>query len=194
VRDAVTSFDAVADEYDEARPGYPASVFDALEPLAGARVLEGGAGTGIATRSLMGRGARVVAVDIGAGMLRRAASRTPGLSAVVADGAALPFRGHCADLVCFAQSWHWMDENRRCGEAARALRAGGRWAGWWSHARADGEPWFDAWWDAIETACPGTHRAQRDIDWGEGLRESGLFSVAQRVTVPWVRRVSYERG
>ena len=70
------------------------------------------------------------------------------------------------------------------------LRQGGRWAGWWTHARADTESWFDASWDAIEAACPGTHRGQRDIDWGNGLRESGLFTVGERITVPWVRHVS----
>jgi ubiquinone/menaquinone biosynthesis C-methylase UbiE len=42
----VASFEAVADEYDAARPSYPDDVFDALEPLAGRRVLDVGAGTG----------------------------------------------------------------------------------------------------------------------------------------------------
>jgi 2-polyprenyl-3-methyl-5-hydroxy-6-metoxy-1,4-benzoquinol methylase len=62
-----SSFDAVAAQYAAARPGYPAELFDELEAaagqrLAGARVLDIGAGTGISTRLLQGRGARVVAV------------------------------------------------------------------------------------------------------------------------------------
>lgn len=96
-------------------------------------------------------------------VLRLAARRTPGLRPVIADGAALPFRDGCADLICFAQSWHWLDEARRPREAARVLRSGGRWAGWWSHARADDEPWFEAYWDALEAATVA-RRSQRDID------------------------------
>jgi len=188
----VVSFESVVDEYDAGRPTYPPEVFDALGSLDGADVLEGGAGTGIATRALLGRGARVIPFDVGHGILRRAVEHTPGLGAVVADGARLPFRDACADLVCFAQSWHWLAEDRRCPEAARILRRTGRWAGWWSHARADGEPWFEAYWSAIETACPGTHRTQRDIDWSRGLRDSGLFTVGERITVPWVRSTAVD--
>lgn len=132
------SFDPVVDAYDAARPSYPDDVYDALGPLRGLLVLEGGAGTGIATRALASRGARVVAYDIGVAMLARAVARSPGLPAVVADGARLPFRDGCADLICFAQSWHWLAAEQRRSEVARVLHPGGRWAAWWSHATADG--------------------------------------------------------
>ena len=186
------SFDEVADEYDCVRPDHPGGIYDALGPIAGTVVLEGGAGTGIATRALLGRGASVIAFDIGTVLLRRAIEHTPGLRAVVADGARLPFRDGCADLICFAQSWHWIDESRRVPESARVLRPGGRWAGWWSHARADGEDWFDTYWAAIEASCPGTRRSQRDTDWGGELERSGLFVVDDRVTVPWVRHTTVD--
>jgi hypothetical protein len=54
----MVSFDAVADEYDRERPGYPEVIYDALEPLPDGLVVEGGAGTGIATRALVDRGCR----------------------------------------------------------------------------------------------------------------------------------------
>lgn len=92
------SFDTVADEYDAARPTYPGAVFDALGPLGGRRVLDVGAGTGIATRELVARGADVVAVEPGGEVLRRARARTPGLVAVIADGAVLPVRSGSIDL------------------------------------------------------------------------------------------------
>jgi SAM-dependent methyltransferase len=187
----VTSFDAVADEYEAGRPDYPEAVYVALEPLAGALVLEGGAGTGIATRALLRHGARVFPFDVGRKVLRMAVLQTPDLAAVVADGARLPFRDRCADLVCFAQSWHWLDEGRRCEETARVLRPGGRWAAWWSHARADREEWFEASWDAIETATVA-RRAQRDTDWGDGVRASGLFDVGEKLILPWVREVNVD--
>ena len=100
----VASFEAVADEYDAARPSYPDEVLDALGPLEGVRVLDVGAGTGLATRALIARQAKVVAVDSGREVLRRATARTAGLAAVVADGAVLPVRSDAVDLVCFAQA------------------------------------------------------------------------------------------
>jgi len=185
----MTSFDAVAAEYEAGRPSYPEALFDALEPLAGTLILEGGAGTGIATRPLLRRGALVFPFDVGSRVLGVAMRRTPGLAAVLADGVALPFRDCCADMICFAQSWHWLDEDKRCEEAARVLRPGGRWAGWWSHARADREKWFESSWDAIESATVA-RRNQRDTDWGDGLRQSGFFDVGERVVFPWVRQVT----
>ena len=104
----------------------------------------------------------------------------------------MPFRDHCADLICFAQSWHWLDEDRRCGESARVLRDGGRWAAWWSFAFADGEDWFDAYWDLME-ATTVARRTQRDFDTREALRASGLFRVADKVVIPWIREVTVER-
>jgi trans-aconitate methyltransferase len=186
------SFDRIAEEYERGRPSYPSAVYDSLEPLLGALVIEGGAGTGIATSQLVDRGASVVAFDRSHSMIERATQSIPRLRAVIADGAFLPFRDRSADLLCFAQSWHWMDENRRCAEAARVLRVSGRWAAWWSHPRADGETWFDAYYDALERACTGVSRSQRDIDWGETIRASRLFHVDERITIPWVRRVSVE--
>jgi SAM-dependent methyltransferase len=188
----VGSFETVADEYDAARPSYPDAVYDALGPLEGLRVLDVGAGTGIATRALIERKAKVVAVDPGHEVLRRATARTPDLPAVAADGALLPVRADAVDLVCFAQAWHWLDGSRRVAEAHRVLRPSGRWAGWWSHARADGEPWFDRCWAEIERSCPGTNRTQRDTDWGKTLAVPGRFDVGDRVTVPWIRGISVE--
>ena len=101
----MASFETVAAEYDAARPSYPAGVYDALGPIDGRTVLDVGAGTGIATRQLEERGASVVAVDPGRGVLGRARARTPGLRAVVADGATLPIATGTADLVCYALTY-----------------------------------------------------------------------------------------
>ena len=188
----MVSFDAVAEQYDAARPGYPEGVFDALGPLAGLRVLDAGAGTGIATRQLRDHGASVVASDLGPGVLGRARRRTPDLAAVVADSAVLPFPDASFDLVCFAQSWHWVDPVSRCGEVHRVLRDGGRWAAWWSHARADGDDWYEAYWSLVEAACPPRTRAYRDVDWGASVAVPGLFEVGERVTVPWQRTTSVD--
>ncbi|MEO3829215.1 methyltransferase domain-containing protein [Actinomadura sp. B10D3] len=73
------SFDIAAVEYAASRPSYPAALFDSIEEfagcrLAGARVADVGAGTGIASVLLRERGADVIAVEPGeamAGELRR---------------------------------------------------------------------------------------------------------------------------
>lgn len=188
----MASFDTVADEYDSARPSYPLGVYESLGDLDGLCVLDIGAGTGIATRQLLERGARVVAVDPGQSVLARAIARTPQLPAVVANGTRLPVKDQTTDLVCFAQSWHWLDETARVQEVHRVLRDGGRWAGWWSHARADAEDWFDEYWSAIEASCPGTNRDQRNTDWGATVDVPGMFTVAPREVVPWTRSISIE--
>ncbi len=187
------SFDAVTDEYDVGRPEYPSALYGELGPIKGALVIEGGAGTGIATRALIERGARVIPFDLGARLLGRAVKHTGELQAVMADGAHLPFRDGCADLLCFAQSWHWIDERFRASEAARVIRPGGRWAAWWSQARADGEEWFDSCWTAIESVCTGTRRSRRDGDWGADLGRSGLFLVEERVSIAWMRQCSIDQ-
>jgi SAM-dependent methyltransferase len=180
----VPSFDPLVDAYEAARPGYPDGIYDALGSLDGLRVLDGGAGTGIATRALRARGAEVVAVDIGEQMLRRNDG-----SRVVADAVRSPFRDRSIDLVCFAQSWHWLDADA-VPETARLLCEGGRWAGWWNHARADGEPWFEAYFDAIE-AMTTARRWHRDTDWGATL-DLVRFEPAVFTAVPWIREVSLD--
>jgi ubiquinone/menaquinone biosynthesis C-methylase UbiE len=169
---ARSPFDPVAADYDAGRPGYPDGLFTALEestgPLAGALVLDAGAGTGIATRQLAARGARAIALDIGEQMLRRAQARSPDMNCLLADGNAIPIRSESIDLACFAQSWHWFDPERASWEVARVLRPGGHWTAWWSHAWADGQPWFDTYQGlpapvtAVITATPtGARRASR---------------------------------
>jgi len=188
----VPTFDTVVDAYDRARPSYPPAVYDSLGDLRGLRVIDVGAGTGIATRQLIERGALVVAIDPGRTVLTRAVTHTPSLPAAVAVGSLLPIRDQTADLVCFAQSWHWLDQAGRVQEVHRVLRDGGRWAGWWSHARADAEGWFHEYWSTIEASCPGTHRDQRDTDWGATVEAPGMFTVASREVIPWTRSISVE--
>jgi ubiquinone/menaquinone biosynthesis C-methylase UbiE len=133
---ARTVFEPVAADYDAYRPAYPDALFDAIEqyagPLAGARVLDLAAGTGIATRQLTARGAAVVAGDLGADMLRVLRLRSPEVPVVLARGEALPFRDESFDLVTCATAWHWIRQDRRAAEARRVLRPGGALAVWWA--------------------------------------------------------------
>jgi SAM-dependent methyltransferase len=193
----VRSFDSAAAEYDAARPSYPEGVYEILGALSGglaAKVIgDGGAGTGVVSRQLLERDATVVAFDPGAGMLRRALERTPELRALVAEAASIPVGPDVFDLLCFGQSWHWVDQAAGVREAARVLKSGGWWAAWWNHPWADSEEWFDAFCTQLETRCPGYSRDSRDVDWcSELIAASDHFLPPLRHIVPWHRQVSVE--
>jgi SAM-dependent methyltransferase len=190
-------FDRAAAEYDAARPSYPAAIYDILEAqargLANKVVGDGGAGTGVVSRQLLALDADVIAFDPGVGMLRRARGRTPALRALIAEAGAIPLRANALDLLCFGQSWHWVEQQRGVVEAARVLKPGGWWAAWWNHPWADSEEWFDAFCTLLETRCAGYSRGSRDVDWcAEAVAASSLFLAPQRHVVDWERRVAIE--
>lgn len=105
-----------------------------LGPVPGRDVLEVGCGAGQCARWLAGQGARVVGVDLSAGMLRQglclpsAAVTTPGL--LQADARRLPFADESFDIACSAYGAvpFVADPRQVMAEVARVLRAGGRWA------------------------------------------------------------------
>ncbi|MFB6963319.1 class I SAM-dependent methyltransferase [Streptomyces sp. NPDC056309] len=142
--DRAHSFNAAAAQYAANRPSYPPALFDALEelagrPLAGARVADIGAGTGISTALLHERGADVLAVEPGEGMVAQFRRGLPGISVVRGSGNALPLADSCADFLTYAQAWHWTDPAQSVPEALRVLRPGGALALWWNTDAADVE-------------------------------------------------------
>jgi ubiquinone/menaquinone biosynthesis C-methylase UbiE len=94
-------------------------------PVAGARALDLGAGTGAASRALLrAAAARVVAVDAAFGMLALDAGRRP--PAVMGDALALPFAPRAFDVTVAAFSLtHLADPGAGLAEAARVTRRGG---------------------------------------------------------------------
>jgi SAM-dependent methyltransferase len=104
-----------------------------LGPVAGRRVVEVGCGAAAASRWLAGQGARVVGVDLSAGMLGqarlgadRSGVRVP---LVQADAARLPFGAASFDLACTAfGAVPFVDDSAQVmREVYRVLVPGGRW-------------------------------------------------------------------
>lgn len=104
-----------------------------LGEVRGKDVLEVGCGAAMCARWLAAEGARVVAMDVSAGMLRhaRAANDRTGLSPrlVQADGERLPFAAGGFDVACsaFGAVPFVPDVQALFAEVARVLRPGGRW-------------------------------------------------------------------
>lgn len=132
------SFGLAADAYDRGRPGYPdESAAWAVHGGPGTVgpvpfAVDVGAGTGKFTRVLQPLADRVVAVEPDTAMRARLASSLPGVEARAGTGEALPLDDGTADVVTFAQSWHWVDPVAGSAEAARVLRPGGALALLWN--------------------------------------------------------------
>ncbi len=192
--DRARSFDAAATQYAANRPSYPPALFDAIEeladrPLAGARVVDVGAGTGIATALLRRRGADVLAVEPGGGMAAQFRLSHPDIPIVRGNGNALPLATASADFVTYAQAWHWTDPVHSVPEVLRVLRPGGALALWWNTTPLD-IPWHVAQGRRIERRF-GNHPAVEQN--GSGARAAmtsptGHLDFTRR-KVRWSRRV-----
>jgi SAM-dependent methyltransferase len=179
------SFGSVAEIYDRTRPRYPETLIDdvlgwvsgppAADPTAaagtdtpapattrsgvGLRVLDVGAGTGIASRQFARRGVTLTSLEPDPEMaaVARRLAEAEGLeidfreqefeSAELADGA--------FDLIISATAWHWVDPVRGAEIAASVLRPGGVLAAFWNGPIWDGNPMrpdFDAAYAALGDA------------------------------------------
>ena len=159
------TFSAEADRYDRVRPGYPEALFDGVAGFggldAGARVLELGAGTGKATRSLVDRGWRVDAIELGAGMASVLQERLGDrVHVVVGAFEEVPIAAARYDLVFSATAFHWFDPRTRVSRVANALRSGGTAAVVWTrHVQGGSRRFFDASQPVYERAGLGSENA-----------------------------------
>ncbi|OZD07202.1 hypothetical protein CH275_08570 [Rhodococcus sp. 06-235-1A] len=148
------TFGRVAENYDRARPGYPAELYADIATGGRLRVLEAGAGTGKATVALAELGASVVAVEPDSGMADLVRRRTANLDVAVQvsrfEECVVPAASF--DVVVAAQSWHWVNHEEGAAVAARALVPGGLLRLWWNMpSDLDGPAW-----EAVRAAYDAT--------------------------------------
>ena len=132
------TFNSAADRYHQARPDYPAELFDELVLMAGLRpgdrLLEVGCGTGKATAALARRGFAITCVELGPRLAEQARRNLAGFDAVQIVQSAFeswrPSAVESYDLVFAATAWHWIDPAVRYRKAWELLRPGGHLAFW----------------------------------------------------------------
>jgi ubiquinone/menaquinone biosynthesis C-methylase UbiE len=180
---AARGFQAVAREYERARPDYPPEAIDRLiqdlEVGRAARVLDIGAGTGKLTRLLVPTGARLVALDPVDAMRRTLASTVPGVSVVGGTAEALPFADEAFDAVVAAQAFHWFDGEAALEEVRRVLRPSGRLGLLWN-LRDESEPWVARLTEIIDRYESGAPR-ERTGRWRQAFSASSSFGTLHRL-------------
>ena len=165
-----TSFGSVADSYDRVRPGPAAAALDWLVPAGCEVAVDLAAGTGLFTRALLGRAARVVAVEPDARMREVLARRSPELDVRDGRGEAIPLPEASADAVFVSTAWHWLDLPRAVPEIAPGLlRPGGRLGVLWTSRDRD-EDWV-AELDLLRLDAAGAAGRERDDEEPRTLEE-----------------------
>ena len=118
------AFGLAADAYHHYRPRYPQTLIAGLMSRSHLRVLDVGAGTGIAAAQLRDAGADVLAVEPDPRMAQVAIDH--GIRVEQATFEAWDPANRSFDLVVFAQSFHWVRPQPALTKVASILRPRGR--------------------------------------------------------------------
>jgi SAM-dependent methyltransferase len=146
------SFGEDAEQYDRARPSYPAELVDDLLSEGARVVLDVGCGTGKVARLFLARGCDVLGVEPDERMA--AVARRHGVAVEHGTFEEWDAAGRTFDLVVAGQTWHWVQPDRGAEKAAAVLRPHGRLAVFWN--RAQHRPEVKAAFEAVYTrVSPG---------------------------------------
>jgi SAM-dependent methyltransferase len=170
-----SSFGAVAAEYAEFRPDYPADavrwcVAPVGRDIGSLRLLDLGAGTGKLTALLTALGADVTAVEPDQAMLGELRRGLPSVPALPGSAEQIPLADASVDAVLCGQSLHWFNLERALPEIARVLVPGGTLAGLWN-SDDDRVAWVAGLQQAAEGAASPSLSRRRE--------EAAAFSTEQ---------------
>ncbi|HYH12528.1 MAG TPA: class I SAM-dependent methyltransferase [Thermomicrobiales bacterium] len=197
-------FDTVGDLYHEVRPRYPSEIwarlFDVTKLQPGTRVLEIGAGTGIATAELVARGCHVTALEPGATMaaiIERDLGWSGQVDVRIGKLEELDWTGEPFDLALGATSLHWVDRPVLHARLRELVRAGGFAAlVYYQHVLGGTMAFFDAaqecyWRHAPSIAGPGLRETAADLPSAQVLDDLEGFQEYHREH--WLRDISSDR-
>ncbi|MGK2950168.1 MAG: class I SAM-dependent methyltransferase [Acidimicrobiales bacterium] len=186
------TFDAIADEYDDALPPHVVEHYLAkrVRYLVGrcpqGRVLDVGCGTGALAHRLQGEGLRVAGLDASAGMLEVMGRAAPGVGRVRGHGGRLPFDDGTFDLTLTVAALHHVAEPAAVQatliEMVRVLRPGGQAVVWDHNPR-------NPYWKHLMARVPqddGSERLIPEEEIVDGLQAGGaqIVGAAQLGFVP----------
>jgi SAM-dependent methyltransferase len=192
------TFETVADQYQAARPEYPAALYEALIELAGLaasdHLLEVGCATGKATLPLARRGFAITCLEPGPQLAAAARRNLAGFDVTVVESTFEQWEQPPTlfALVFAATSWHWIDPAVRYPKASALLVPGGHFAFWSAvHVLPDGgDTFFDEIQDVyseIGEIRSGEARPQPGQlpDGTAEITASGLFDVVGVLQFDW---------
>jgi SAM-dependent methyltransferase len=135
-RERANSFGGAAHNYDTHRPRYPGQLINDVLAPGVRRVLEAGAGTGIASMQFIERGAELLAVEPDTRMA--AVAQAKGIPVEIATFEQWEPAGRRFDRVVFAASFHWVDPAVALPKVRGILDNGGQLALIWNRLRPTG--------------------------------------------------------
>ena len=193
-------FDHCVDDYRRYRPGYPPELLDYVvrlcPPARCGLAADVGAGTGIFTRLLWGRGYRVVAVEPSEAMLRCVGGPACGRQAAVdllcssAENSGLA--DGCVELITCVQSFHWFNPPVALAEFGRILSPGGRLLLAWNNRDRQGSAFVASFEALVRKYNPAYDAEYRQQDWAGMIRRSGLYGAVEYRRFDWTWEPSGE--
>lgn len=173
---AAQGYQAAADTYERARPGYSAAAVAHLVLELGISkhsvLLELGAGTGKLTRELLPAKALIVAVEPVEAMRAIFAGILGDVPLVGATAEALPLASASVDAVVVGQAFHWFSAPAALREIHRVLRPGGRLGMLWN-IRDESVGWVAALSRLVDSYVGGP--TFRSGAWRRAFLDSPLF-------------------
>ncbi len=189
---AARAFDAMADDYDRGRPGWPADAVAALvERLGATTVLDLAAGTGKLTQVLAPL-AEVIAVEPLAGMRRVLEARVPGVRVLDGTAEAIPLPDASVDAAFVAEAFHWFDAPRALGELARVIRPGGHLVLVWNYLVDEHPEVLDELFEVVmaHRTPEAEGRTRESSPWREALEADARFEAIADEEAPHVQHTN----
>lgn len=190
-------FEQSPERYRRARPAYPKELWDLLSTLEiaseGRYVLDLGAGTGQATGPLLERGARVDAVEPGAGLASLLREQFPAAQVQVLRAEDADYPAGEYDGVVAATSLHWMNLEVVLPRIHQSLRPEGWFVPFWHvffDPKAEPTPFREAV-NVMFGAPPTTEGTPLDEEhWTHRLSKAGLFRIHSIHAWRWTQRMT----